>query len=143
MDVKTISENSLNNCYYLKSLRVLSKKWTVFIVLQLLEFETLNFTNIQNRIKKQSEENLSATVLSGSLSTLEEQGIVKRKVLSEKMPIRVIYSLTEKGKELGELLNKIDIWTNKWENNDGKKHREKCKLCKQLPHLLVEVIAES
>jgi DNA-binding HxlR family transcriptional regulator len=97
----------------LKSLRVLSKKWTVFIVLQLLEFETLNFTNIQNRIKKQSEENLSATVLSGSLSILEEQGIVKRKVLSEKMPIRVIYSLTEKGKELGELLNKIDIMMEK------------------------------
>lgn len=142
MDVLIISENSLNNCYYLKSLRVLSKKWTVFIVLQLLEFETLNFTNIQNRIKKQSGENLSATVLSGSLSILEDQGIVKRKVLSEKMPIRVIYSLTEKGKELGELLNKIDIWTNKWENDDGKEHRKNCKLCKQLPHLPVEVITE-
>ena len=120
----------------------MSKKWTVFIILQLLDKELLNFNNIQKLIKKQSGENLSATVLSGSLSILEEQGIVIRKVLSEKMPIRVIYSLTKKGRELGDLLYQIETWNSKWLTPEQKQHREKCKLCKNLPHLQLEVVQD-
>ena len=120
----------------------MSKKWTVFIILQLLENPILNFSNIQNRIKKQSGENLSATVLSGSLSILEEQKIVSRKVLSDRMPVRVIYSLTEKGRELGDLLHKIDIWNTKWQNENENEHRKNCHLCQRLPELDIEIITE-
>jgi DNA-binding HxlR family transcriptional regulator len=120
----------------------MSKKWTVFIILQLLENPILNFSNLQKLITKQSEENLSATVLSGSLSILEEQKIVHRKVLSERKPVRVIYSLTEKGKELGDLLYKIEIWNTKWQKEDETEHRKNCKLCQRLPELDVEVITE-
>lgn len=114
---------------------MISKKWTVFILYQLLEYETLNFNNLQNRITKKSGEKISATVLSGSLSHLEENGIITRKVISDRMPVRVIYSLTEKGREMRLILKNINDWTMKWRKESEKDHQLHCNMCKMLPNL--------
>ncbi|MFS0723642.1 winged helix-turn-helix transcriptional regulator [Paenibacillus sp. 1P07SE] len=57
--------------------------------------------------------NLSGKVLSERLKTLEEEGIVERKVYPEK-PVRIEYSLTEKGHELAPLLENIAKWASRW-----------------------------
>lgn len=58
---------------------------------------------------KDEMENISDAALADSLKELQEQGIVARKQYNE-MPIRVEYSLTEKGKTLIPVLDTISAW---------------------------------
>ena len=48
-------------------------------------------------------------MLSDSLTTLEEHGLVERVVVSEK-PVRVRYSLTDRGRELEPALDAMVDW---------------------------------
>jgi DNA-binding HxlR family transcriptional regulator len=48
--------------------------------------------------------------LSLQLKTLQEDGIIARKVFSKKPPLKVEYSLTEFGKTLIPLLKSIANW---------------------------------
>ena len=48
--------------------------------------------------------------LSLQLKTLEEDGIVKRKVYTSKPPLKVEYSLTDFGKTLIPLIKSIADW---------------------------------
>lgn len=50
---------------------------------------------------------VSRQTFSSMLKTLEEKGIILRKVI-ESRPPRVEYSLTEKGKEVAEILGKLN-----------------------------------
>ncbi len=50
--------------------------------------------------------------LSLQLKTLEEDGIIKRKVYTSKPPLKVEYSLTEFGKTLIPLIHSIADWGN-------------------------------
>jgi DNA-binding HxlR family transcriptional regulator len=52
-------------------------------------------------------------VLSERLKDLEHEGIVKREVFPE-TPVRIEYSLTEKGAALEPLMNEIEKWSQNW-----------------------------
>lgn len=58
---------------------------------------------------KRSMENISDAALADSLKELQESGIVIRHQYNE-MPVRVEYSLSEKGKTLIPVLNVISAW---------------------------------
>ncbi len=61
----------------------------------------------ETRHSQLSKLTASRGTLSLSLRELEEEGLVQRKILDTK-PIQSNYSLTEKGKTIAELLNKIE-----------------------------------
>ena len=50
---------------------------------------------------------VSRQTFADMLKSLEKKGIVSRKVINERPP-RVEYSLTEKGKEVAEILRRLD-----------------------------------
>ena len=58
---------------------------------------------------KDQMENISDAALADSLKELQQQDIIERKQYNE-MPIRVEYSLTNKGKTLLPVLNTISNW---------------------------------
>lgn len=58
---------------------------------------------------KEEVDGVSSKVLSESLDDLEEKGLVNREVVSEK-PVRVKYSLTEKGKGLETVIAEMASW---------------------------------
>jgi DNA-binding HxlR family transcriptional regulator len=60
---------------------------------------------------------LSPKTLSSTLKALEREGIVTREVLSTR-PFKVMYSLTEKGRDLGPVLEKMGEWGKRWLNRD-------------------------
>lgn len=60
---------------------------------------------------------LNSTTLSQRLRALEEEGIVTRQVLSS-IPPWVEYSLTEKGRELAEIIDDLDRWGRKWSEEE-------------------------
>ncbi|PKR78415.1 transcriptional regulator [Halalkalibacillus sediminis] len=89
-----------------KALSILNKRWTGLIVFQLLN-GSQRFCTIESEI------GISGKVLSDRLKDLEKEGIVTRKVYDE-IPVRIEYSLTDKGKALKPLLEEIQDWSHEW-----------------------------
>jgi DNA-binding HxlR family transcriptional regulator len=89
-----------------KAMSIISQRWTGLIIYQL-------FLGPQRFSTLESSISISGRVLSERLKDLEQQGIVKRDVYPE-TPVRIEYSLTDKGKALEPVLNRIEIWAQDW-----------------------------
>jgi DNA-binding HxlR family transcriptional regulator len=92
---------------YQYAVEILAKRWTALIVKVLLA-GPLRFSELAGQL-----EVVSDRVLSERLKELEQEEIVKRQVLAE-TPVRVEYSLTEKGQALAPVLAAIEEWSYKW-----------------------------
>lgn len=89
-----------------KALEMISKRWTGLIIYQLLKGPQ-RFCEIENAIP------ISGRLLSERLKDLEKEGLVSRKVFAE-VPVRVEYSLTEKGKAFEPVITEIQKWAEKY-----------------------------
>lgn len=87
------------------AMSVLGKRWSGLII-----YSLLNGPVRSNKI--QSTLGISGRLLSSRLKELEDQKIVQRKVYPE-YPVRVEYSLTEKGQALEPAFNELKKWSNK------------------------------
>lgn len=56
---------------------------------------------------------LSDRLLSERLKELESEGIVERSV-TPSTPVRIDYTLTEKGRALGSVVREVADWANRW-----------------------------
>jgi DNA-binding HxlR family transcriptional regulator len=83
---------------------VLGRKWNLRIVYQLLGNGPMGFSAL-----KRKTTDVSSKMLSESLSNLEENGIVNRSVVSEQ-PVRVEYTLTERGMKLDQVVTAVMRW---------------------------------
>jgi DNA-binding HxlR family transcriptional regulator len=91
-------------CSVTATASLIGKKWHPVIVDRLLQEGPLGFNAL-----KEAVDGISSKVLSDSLDDLEEAGIVTRSVVSEK-PFRVEYALTERGEELGPVIEAMRDW---------------------------------
>ncbi|MBT2679923.1 helix-turn-helix transcriptional regulator [Bacillus sp. ISL-35] len=89
-----------------KAMTILSQRWTGLIIYQLISGPQ-RFCSIESAI------GISGRVLSERLKDLENEAIVKREVYPE-TPVRIEYSLTDKGKALEPLMRKIEDWSQSW-----------------------------
>ena len=85
------------------TLMLIGDKWKVLILRDLMP-GTKRFGEL-----KKSVGNVSQKVLTAQLRTMEESGLVNRKVYAE-VPPRVEYSLTELGKSLKPILDSMRAW---------------------------------
>lgn len=81
----------------------MGSKWTILILYALCG-GTKRFGELQRLL-----EGISPKTLSERLTQLEEQDIVSKKVYAE-VPLKVEYSLTEKGKSLKKIIMQLDQW---------------------------------
>lgn len=88
------------NCPLRKSLEVIGGKWTMLIIYQINE-RTIRYGEL-----KRSVVGISEKMLISQLKFLTEKGIVYKKSYPE-IPPRVEYTLTEMGKKLLPIINKI------------------------------------
>ncbi len=99
-----------NTCPRLeKAMSILGQRWTGLIIYQLLNGPQ-RFCTVEAAMP------ISARVLSERLKDLEKEGIVKRQVYPE-TPVRIEYSLTEKGMALEPIMNEIASWAEQWVEN--------------------------
>jgi len=91
-------------CAVTATASLIGKKWHPVIVDRLLQEGPLGFNAL-----KEAVDGISSKVLSDSLDDLEEAGIVTRSVVSEK-PFRVEYALTDRGEELGPVIDAMRNW---------------------------------
>ena len=89
-----------------KAISIISQRWNALIIYQLLSGPQRNCT-----IKDAT--GISGRLLSQRLKDLEEEGIVERKVYPE-TPVRIEYSLTEKGYSMEPLMKNIEQWSQEW-----------------------------
>lgn len=99
-------EKSLICPRFEKAIGILSQRWTGLIIYQLLNGPQ-RFCSIESSI------GISGKVLSDRLKDLENEGIVKREVYPE-TPVRIEYSLTEKGLAMEPLMKEIEKWSQNW-----------------------------
>ena len=83
---------------------VIGGKWKTVILYHLKE-RTLRYNELRKELPTVTERTLSL-----QLKTLEEDGIIKRKVHTTKPPLKVEYSLTKLGKTLIPLIESIANW---------------------------------
>lgn len=88
---------------------VIGGKWKPLIIWYLGEYGTLRFAQLQHLIL-----DITHRILTKQLRELEEHGLVVRKVYPE-VPVKVEYSLTEKGKEVLPILDMMCDWADKYD----------------------------
>jgi DNA-binding HxlR family transcriptional regulator len=92
---------------YHEAVELVGKRWTGAILLVLLD-GPLHFSGIRQLVPE-----LSDRLLSERLKELEAEGIVERRVL-DGSPVRVEYSLTEKGEALEPAVRALKEWGREW-----------------------------
>ena len=89
------------------AIQIIGKKWTGLIIRVLLGGPR-RFKDIKQQIPDMSDR-----MLTERMKELERLGIVKRNVYPEK-PVRIEYQLTEKGQSLRQVIEAIQLWSNKY-----------------------------
>ena len=89
----------------LDSVSLLSKKWHPAIVRSLSVSDGLGFSDLETRL-----DGISAKVLTDALSELQEYAIIERREISQS-PLRVSYTLTERGEELDDVIESLVDWS--------------------------------
>ena len=100
---ETSAKKELPACPVETTLTLIGDKWKVLFLRDLMP-GTKRFGEL-----KKSVGNVSQKVLTAQLRTMEESGLVNRKVYAE-VPPRVEYSLTELGKSLKPILDSMRAW---------------------------------
>jgi DNA-binding HxlR family transcriptional regulator len=94
-------------CPVARTLEIIGEKWTILILRDLVIDGPRRFQDLL-----QSLSGISPNTLSARLKTLEESGIITRR-LYEDHPPRADYVLTDKGRDLRPLLRTLREWGQK------------------------------
>lgn len=89
------------------AIELIGKRWTGAILCALTE-GPLRFGELVRAVP-----GLSDRLLSQRLRELEEEGLVER-VVESATPVRVTYSLTEKGAGLRPAITELKSWARRW-----------------------------
>jgi DNA-binding HxlR family transcriptional regulator len=89
------------------AIELIGKRWTGAIISALTE-GPLRFADLARAVP-----GLSDRLLSQRLRELEVEGLVEREVESG-TPVRVTYSLTEKGAALRPVIGELKQWARRW-----------------------------
>jgi len=88
---------------------IIGKKWSLYILRE-LALKPKFF----NEILKALNWGLTPKMLSLRLKELEKEKIIRKKMFTEKRPVKVKYFLTKRGRELIEAFKGIEKWSRKW-----------------------------
>lgn len=94
----------VESCKVDEALSILIGKWKPVILLHLLNSGTLRFSELKRKMP-----NITQKMLTKQLRELEEEDIIERVVYPE-VPPKVEYSISEYGKSLRPVLDKMHEW---------------------------------
>ncbi len=82
-------------------------KWALLVILVISESEPIRYSELKSKIP-----DVSSRVLSGTLKTLEADGLIHREFYQE-VPPRVEYSLSDTGRSLVPIILQLTDWAKK------------------------------
>jgi DNA-binding HxlR family transcriptional regulator len=98
--------------YYHRAVELIGRRWTGAILRALLH-GVRRFSDLAHAVP-----GLSDRMLAERLKELEAEGIVRRTVYPE-TPVRIEYTLTEKGRSLEAVVRALSDWAGTWYSGQG------------------------
>ena len=106
MEKKQIADADFSETGYSYTLSLISGKYKPVILYCLMEYEPVRFNEMQRYLKKVADKTLSQ-----NLKELEADHLIVRTVYPQ-IPPKVEYTLTERGRSLMAVLDKLCDWGN-------------------------------
>ena len=100
----SINEANFSDTGYSYTLSLISGKYKPVILYCLMEYEPVRFNEMQRYLGRVADKTLSQ-----NLKELEADGLISRKMYAE-IPPKVEYSLTDRGRSLMAVLDKLCDW---------------------------------
>ena len=97
------TKDELPECPVATTISIIGSKWKLLIIRNLLE-RPWRFNEL-----KRDLDGISQKVLTDSLRSMEEDGIITRTVYPE-VPPRVEYALSELGESMRPIIKSMEIW---------------------------------
>ena len=104
-----LKEFGMKHCPIDNSIRVFGKKFTMHILRNMILLKQNKFSDFLRTI-----EGMNTKTLSLRLQEMESEGLVNRKIIDQR-PLRVEYTLTEKGKAIEPVLTQVAKFSMQWE----------------------------
>ena len=104
-----LTKEELPACPVATTVQLIGSKWKILIIRNLLQ-RPWRF----NELKKDLE-GISQKVLTDSLRSMEEDGIITRTVYPE-VPPRVVYALSDLGESMRPILDAMEEWGRNYKN---------------------------
>ncbi|TGE39366.1 transcriptional regulator [Desulfosporosinus fructosivorans] len=105
-----LTKEEMPACPVATTVQLIGSKWKLLIIRNLLT-GTQRFGEL-----KKSIPGISQKVLTDSLRSMEDDGIMTRKVYAE-VPPRVEYSLNELGESMRPIISAMEQWGTAYKNN--------------------------
>ena len=97
----------MDDCPVARTLDLIGERWTLLLLRDLLLHGPRRFQDFQTSLP-----GVAPNTLSARLKSLEDNGLVRRELYSERPP-RLEYVLTDKGKSLGPVVKAMRDWGSK------------------------------
>lgn len=104
-----LTKEELPECPVATTVALIGSKWKLLIIRNLLQ-RPWRFNELRKDL-----DGISQKVLTDSLRSMEEDGLITRTVYPE-VPPRVEYALSDLGKSLKPILNSMVAWGNAYKN---------------------------
>lgn len=96
-----------------KTIALIGNKWSLLIIKALMAADKpLRYNELSKVLKK-----ISSRTLSAKLKNLVNYGIIEKNIIDD-APIKVEYSLTEKGRDLYKVKELMAEWGERWHTDD-------------------------
>jgi DNA-binding HxlR family transcriptional regulator len=95
-------------CPVARSLDAIGDRWSLLILRDFFRFGPRRFQDFEQTLP-----GLTPGILSARLKEFESQGVIESRLYTEHPP-RLEYSLTQKGRDLGPILNALKAWGEKY-----------------------------
>lgn len=109
-----VTKSELPQCPVATTVQLIGSKWKLLIIRNLL-VRPWRFNELQKSL-----DGISQKVLTDSLRSMENDGIIKRTVFAE-VPPRVEYSLSELGESMRPILKAMEEFGNEYKNRIDEK----------------------
>ena len=100
-------ECNMKECPINHTFKLVGKKFTMLIIRNMIHLDHKRFNQFLEI------EDINAKVLSARLKEMEEDGLIERKIYPDN-PVRIEYTITEKGRALEPILNQISAFSMKY-----------------------------
>ena len=94
----------MKECPINHTFKLVGKKFTMLIIRNMIHRDHKRFNQFLEI------EDINAKVLSARLKEMEEDGLIERKIYPDK-PVRIEYTITEKGRALEPILNQMSAFS--------------------------------
>lgn len=97
----------MKGCPINHTFKLVGKKFTMLIIRNMIHRDHKRFNQFLEI------EDINAKVLSARLKEMEEDGLIERKIYPDK-PVRIEYTITEKGRALEPILDQMSAFSMKY-----------------------------